>query len=216
MQGGKENLRSPEIPQELDALIVLGNNIGMGWAPNDIKAQRFHLSPRSRINVLATGILFKAGISDRIIFSSGKTAGKDTPSEAEAMKRHLLRIFPSIPEQVITLEEDSLNTYTNAQEVRRIMEQQGLKEVGLVSTGSHLKRAAYLFKQAGISFDPHNILASEEILRERRPGYVERYLKSDSVSKESAKEKRVYFVQRLPLGSQLLDFITRFTRNPNK
>jgi len=211
-----EQLRSPEIPQELDALIVLGHNIGIGWAPNDIKNQRFHLSHHSRINVLATGILFKAGVSDKIIFSSGKTAGKDAPSEAEAMKRHLLRIFPSIPEHAITLEENSLNTYTNAQEVKKIMDQEGLKEVGLVSVGSHLKRAAYLFKQAGISLDIHNILAAEEILRERRPRYVEGYLKSDSVSKEGAKEKKVLLVQRFPLGSQLLNFITRFTRNPNK
>ncbi len=211
-----EQLRSPEIPQKLDALIVLGKNIGVDWTPDNIREQKFHLSPHSRINVLAAGILFKAGVSNRIIFSTGKTAGKDTPSEAEAMKRHLLRIFPSIPENAITLEENSLNTYTNAAQVKRIMEQQELEEIGLVSVGFHLKRAAYLFKQAGISLDPRNILAAEEILRQRRPGYVERYLKSDLVAKENEKEKKAYFIQRLPFASQVLNFVTRFTRNPNK
>jgi len=211
-----EQLRSPKIPQKLDALIVLGMNIGLDWTPDDIRKQKFHLSPRSRTNVLASGILFKAGVSDRIIFSGGRTAGKNTPSEAEAMKKHLLRIFPSIPENAIILEENSLSTSTNAEEVKRIMEQQGLKEVGLVSAGFHLKRAKYLFKQAGISLDPHNVLAAEEILRQRRPGYVEGYLESDLIGKDNTKEKIAYLIQRLPLASQLLNFVTRFTRNPNR
>ncbi|HZQ29845.1 MAG TPA: hypothetical protein VFA93_02085 [Patescibacteria group bacterium] len=87
----------PELESKLDAIVVLGKNIGVDWTKDTIRKQRFHLSPHARISVDAAGLLYKAGFAERIIFSTGKTADSDIPSEAALMKLHLQRIFKTIP-----------------------------------------------------------------------------------------------------------------------
>ena len=69
-----------------DALVVLGKNIGIGWTREKIRKTPNSLSDRSILSVYAAGFLYKTGNFNRIIFSGGKTAGEDFPSEAAAMK----------------------------------------------------------------------------------------------------------------------------------
>lgn len=102
-----------------DALIVLGKNIGVGWNREKIRKTPHFLSDRSELSVFATGFLFDTGNFKQIIFSGGKTAGADYPSEAKAMKDFLLKEFPEIPEEKIILEENSFDTIENAIEVKK-------------------------------------------------------------------------------------------------
>ena len=199
---------------KFDALIVLGKNIGLDWDRTRIGEQRFHLSTHSRVNVLAAGILYMAGVSDHIIFSSGKTAGSLLPSEAEAMKDRLLSIFPDIPEAAVILDDISLNTFTNAKEVQRIMREREFRTAALVSVGFHLERAQYLFKKAGLPV--RDLIPSEWILHTRRSRYAEGYIASDLYRRELERERKLLRYQKLPFGPQLFSLMTRFTRNPNK
>ena len=199
-----------EVPrQKLDALIVLGRNFLPGFKRKEIEAQRHHLSPDSRINVLAAGLLYKAGFADKIIFSTGHTAGEDLPSEAQAMKSHLLRIFPSIPEEAIILEEISLDTQENAKEVKKIIDKYKFENVGLLTVRSHLKRAIRLFEKAGLTASP---FASEETLKDKRAKFINNYMSSDLGKKIAKQERIVALVQPLPLGAQFLRMVVKLTR----
>lgn len=204
-------LVSPELSAgSYDAIVVLGKNIGVDWTKNTIRAQRFHLSPHARINVDTAGLLYEAGVTRKIIFSTGKTADPDILSEAELMKKHLKRIFPKIPDEDIILEDISWDTNTNAKAVKEKMKTYGLERVALLTVGFHLPRALYLFERAGII--PARVYCSEEELAKKFPRFIENYVHSDLYKREVVKEKQVFStIKKVP--PELITLATWFTRN---
>lgn len=204
---------SAETPEHFDAIVVLGKNIGVDYPRARIRQTKGYLSPHSKLNVLAAGDLYAAGTTDRIIFSSGHTSGKNYPSEADAMKRFLLERFPEIPEEAIILEENSLDTWENAKEVKKVIKQNRFESVGLLTVEFHLERAAFLFASERIYAIP---LSTDRVINDRKPKFAENYAKTRLVVREREKEKRALMVQMLPLGRQAVSIITHITRNPNK
>lgn len=60
----------------------------------------------------------------------------------------------------IVLEKWSRSTYENALEVRKIMEERGLKSMVLITSGYHIKRAHYTFSKVmppGFNIEPYSI-----------------------------------------------------------
>lgn len=211
-----EPKKEEEKVERLDAIIVLGKNIGEEWDAKKIRERKYQLSPHSRLSVLAAGLLYKAGYTDRLIFSTGYTAGKGltesgqpTLSEAQAMKNRLLRIFPDIPEDAIELEQESLDTLGNAQKVKEILKKHNYTNVGLLTVGFHIPRAKMLFGKEGIEA---KTFASENVLKDRRSRFLENYLESELVQKEIKKEKTAKLIQSMPLGPQLLRMVVKLTR----
>jgi len=209
--------REVELPR-VDALIVLGRNFQPGFNRRTLAEQRFHLSPGSRINVLAAGLIYKAGLTDKLIISTGHTAGSNVPSEAKAMKDHLQRIFKDIPDEAIVLEETSVDTEGNVNEVKKIVDQNPeLRTFGLLTDESHLERAEPLFEKSGVSVLPFNALV---ILGEKRPRLIENYIKSEVYQKTEKQDKRAQQIQSLPIVSPitswLLHKVALRRRNPDK
>lgn len=123
------------------------------------KAKKFHLklSRDSRITALATGMLWEHFAELQpdnppiLIFSTGKTAGKDWPSEAQAMVDYMMVRFGKNPEiakklrRCIVLEDNSYDTPGNVTESKRILEGKDLSpELQEKLTGRRLTNLAYL------------------------------------------------------------------------
>ena len=178
-----------EVPDHFDALVVLGKN----WReyPPDEKPEGFdlQLSIESKMSSLAAGEMFKQGLVDKLIFSGGKTAGAEYPSEGEAMIEYLKEKYPDIPEGSIIAENASIDTSENAEQVAEILAKDPtLQKIALMTVGFHLQRAEKLFKEFGIETTP---FPSEEELKKRSPHYerfVDAYLKSGHVKTEEIKE----------------------------
>jgi uncharacterized SAM-binding protein YcdF (DUF218 family) len=100
-----------------------------------------------------------------ILFSTGKTAGEDTPSESSAMRDYLHRLFPGIPAEAVFLEEDSIDTAGNAEKVAEWLQGKKYGRKALVSVGYHADNAATLFENYGVPIE--KTYASEEVVRER-------------------------------------------------
>jgi uncharacterized SAM-binding protein YcdF (DUF218 family) len=116
-----EAIHNPETPLPSPALlIVLGKNIGVDSSPEDIRRDNYHLSRESRLNALAAGNLYRPGM--KILFSTG---GEGVPAESSAMRDYLLSRFPDIPEEAIDLEDRSIDTAGNAEEVSKILRNEG-------------------------------------------------------------------------------------------
>jgi len=165
MSGLEQRAKSLGVDRiKLDALIVLGHNLGVGWKGEDIRRVSDHLSTHSKINILAAGILFKNGVADKIILSSGHTAGKEIESEAQAMKNFLKARFPEIPDESIILEEKSVDTAGNAEESIKVVNKEKFLDVGLISTKDHLKNASILFRNYGLEIKKENRFVAEEIV----------------------------------------------------
>lgn len=206
---------------KLDALIVLGHNIGAGWKGERIRRVPDHLSGHSKLNALAAGILFKEGLAKNIIFSSGHTAGNETPSEAEAMRDFLITRFPEIPSSAIILEDKSIDTAGNAEESIRILNKQNYSSVGLMSTNDHLRNSIILFARYGLRVKKENSFASEEVIAgemaknpSRNPKlFIEGYRKSSQVKKDRQKEIiRSILLHTIDGKGMLLRQITKKTR----
>lgn len=88
--------------------------------------------------------LYKAGWSDRIIFS-GAAQDKTGPSNAEAMRRQALNA--GVPEDAITAEGNSATTRQNAEQTQELFKQDNIHTVILVTSAYHQRRASLEFNK---------------------------------------------------------------------
>jgi len=169
-QGGRINKKETEPSKEgllekFDALVVLGRI----WRPSKdtAKERGIHVSLEGKMRTLAAGEMWRAGLTDKIIFSGGKTGGKEWPSEAESMAEYLKKKFPEIPEEAIIMEKESFDTPENAEKVKRILETYGINKIALETSGFHLKRSVKLFEDQGLNVTG---FPAEELLEKRISG----------------------------------------------
>ena len=73
-----------------------------------------------------------------------------------------------IPSEVIVQEPDSLNTYQNAVNVKKILESRGIGKVLLVTSAMHMPRSIQIFQRQGINAiaAPTDFLVSQGELQE--------------------------------------------------
>ncbi|MDB9356907.1 YdcF family protein, partial [Nodularia spumigena CS-587/03] len=73
-----------------------------------------------------------------------------------------------IPSEVIVQEPDSLNTYQNAVNVKKILESRGIGQVLLVTSAMHMPRSIKIFQRQGINAiaAPTDFLVSQGELQE--------------------------------------------------
>ncbi len=179
---------------EYDGLVVLGKNIGISWTRNRIRKTKHFLSDRAQFSVIAGGVLFNSSNFSHIIFSGGKTAGIDFPSEAKAMSDFLILNFPDFPKEKIILEDISKDTVQNAQEVKKIADKLNLKHLMVMTTPEHFARSKMLFKKEGMDV---TMISSSEVLKKQAPDLYKKY-KYKTNPLEILAEKSVYFIQLIP------------------
>ena len=87
--------------------------------------------------------LYKQGYAPKIIFSGG--ALDDGPSNAIAMRQQAIEA--GLSDDNILLDEDAQNTYENAVNSKRLMDDIGAKKVILVTSPYHQRRVGQTFKK---------------------------------------------------------------------
>src|ERR1035437_5834978 len=157
---------------EFGAVIALGKN----WRLPITGGPRIDLSLESKMTALAAGQMYKDGKVGKIIFSTGKTAGKDSngndyPTEAAEMNRFMRIFFPldEIPVEDVIVEAESFDTAGNAQEVKQILQKENIKNPALLTVGFHLPRSKKLFANYGVGI--RKAFSSEDVLKGRNPHY---------------------------------------------
>ncbi|MEN8217949.1 MAG: YdcF family protein [Pseudomonadota bacterium] len=131
-----------------DAVVVLGGGVATAEPPR-LAPDLDNASDR----VLHAARLYRAEKAPVVIVSGGVIAWQGaTMPEAIAMKTILQEW--GVPATALIMETNSLNTYQNAVETKRILEKQGLNRVLLVTSASHMPRALATFRSAGINAIP--------------------------------------------------------------
>lgn len=128
---------SADLTQHADAIIVLGSAVYPGERPSP------SLTARTRQAIT----LYRAGYAPHLIFSGG--LGYNPPSEAEAMRR--LALNAGVPEDVITLEDQSHSTEANLANSQAIMSARGWRTALVVSAPYHLLRAELVAHDLGMN-----------------------------------------------------------------
>jgi len=104
--------------------------------------------------------LYDEGYAPIIIFS-GAASDPDSVSNAAAMKN--IAIKAGVPASAILVEEDSVDTYENAQNTARIIKNQNISSIILVTSPYHQRRASIEFQRAlGKDFTIINHSTSDE------------------------------------------------------
>lgn len=145
-----------------DAIVVLGGAI------------RSQFPPRPWIDVTEAGDrpihgaqLYRQGKAPWVILSGGRIEwqGGGPPESGDMAK--LVELL-GVPADAILQDPTSLNTYENAVNVKKILDQRGLKRILLVTSATHMPRSIQIFKKLGIDAipAPTDFLISEQEMRE--------------------------------------------------
>jgi tetratricopeptide (TPR) repeat protein len=140
---GKLNTEVPDhLPQKGHAIVILG------YALADDGSMRQPLIERLKVGLAVA----KQYPNSKIIVTGG--VPKQGITEAEAMSNWL--ISQGIDKERIILENKSTDTVENALFTTAILEKEGIKDVTLVTSASHMRRALTVFKEASDFYDKMN------------------------------------------------------------
>lgn len=147
--GSLENdfeILAPEAHPEADAIVVLS---GFTDPP---AGSRVSVHVEEGFDRLLHGLrLLRAGKAPVILLSGGRMGGGPM-SEAEQMKR--LALEYGAPEETVLLESASRTTRENAAACAELLRGIGAGRVLLVTSASHMRRAAAAFTREGVSVVP--------------------------------------------------------------
>lgn len=143
-----QNIPTGDLPTA-DAIVILGG------ATNAPEAPRTWIDLREEGDrVLYGGQLFRAGKAPKLILSGGRVDwwGNNMGPESEDMAQILK--FLGVPDAVLIQEPTSLNTRQNAVNVKKILDEQKIRRILLVTSAMHMPRSLAIFRKLGIDTIP--------------------------------------------------------------
>ncbi|MBW4562660.1 MAG: YdcF family protein [Mojavia pulchra JT2-VF2] len=156
-----QNIPSAQIPNA-EAIVVLGGATKSNFWPRPT----VDLSEQGD-RVIYAAQLYRQQKAPIIILSGGRIdwRGGGSPESAD-MAAVLTSI--GIPPEAIVEEPNSLNTYENAVNVRKILQSQNIRQVLLVTSAMHMPRSLKIFQRQGIEAipAPTDFLVSQGELQE--------------------------------------------------
>ena len=155
-----QNIPSSQIPKA-EAIVVLGGGTKSATWPRPT----VDLGEAGDRIIYAAQLYFqkKAPI---IILSAGRIDWRGSGSPESADMATILTSI-GVPSEVIIQEPDSLNTYQNAVNVRKILAERQIKKVLLITSAMHNPRALKIFQRQGIDVipTPTDFLVSQDDLQ---------------------------------------------------
>jgi len=150
-----------ELPKA-DAIVLLGGSLRPAAAPR----QTVEVSEQGD-RALYAAYLYRQQKAPVIIASGGRVAWRGSgPPEASDTVQFLKEI--GVPSLAIIQEPDSLNTYENAVNVKKILEERRLKRILLVTSALHMPRSLRIFRHQDIDVipAPTDFLVTQDFLQE--------------------------------------------------
>jgi len=131
-------------PPVADAIVVLGGMLGASPAPG----QAFDIGAQGD-RALYAAQLYQSGKAPLLVVTGGTLPFFGGKPESRGVAMLLRRL--GVPARAIVQDPDSYNTYQNAVNTRRILEERGIERVLLVTSASHMPRAIAVFRKQGIA-----------------------------------------------------------------
>ena len=141
------HLPTAELPQA-QAIVVLGGGI----LPADAPRPWVEMTDAGD-RVLYGARLYLAGKAPLLILSGGRIDWRDGgPSESADMAE--IAKLMGVSADAIVQDPTSLNTYQNAVNVKKILQERGLNQIILVTSALHMPRSLLIFQKQGIEAIP--------------------------------------------------------------
>ncbi|MGV6827417.1 MAG: YdcF family protein, partial [bacterium] len=121
--------------------------------------QDYPRTPSSKLESVEAIVMLGGGVERLIhtarLYNQGKapvvyaSGGGARLSEPEALTLMNLLIAMGLPEEVIVRESSSRNTYENAKNTSRLLAENNIQRILLVTSAFHMRRATAVFEQFG-------------------------------------------------------------------
>ncbi len=133
----------PDQMPNSDVIVVLGGGTNPAQYPR----------PTVEVNgagdrIIYAATLYHQGTAERLLLSGGRidwSKSYTTPAEEMATILEML----GVPREAMWLETESRNTYENAVNCRKILEEHEINRIILVTSALHMPRSVQLFEQQG-------------------------------------------------------------------
>ncbi|MFN7130909.1 MAG: YdcF family protein [Myxococcales bacterium] len=133
----------PVRPGSADAIVVLGGDGMRGREPGPNSAERTAAGAR----------LYHAGVAPLLLVTGGGPGESGTPRAlAHGMARYAQSL--GVPVDAILVEDAAFDTYQNATLSLPLLQARGVKRIALVTSPTHLRRAAAVFRAQGLEVLP--------------------------------------------------------------
>lgn len=166
----------PSVMPNAGAIVVLGGGISSATYPRPMPEVS-----EAGDRVLYGAKLYRDGKAPIVIPSGGRIdwLGGGIPESTDMAT--LLEMM-GVPDSAIIEEPKSLNTYENAVNVQKILDQKGIKEVLLVTSAFHMPRARLVFEKLGMKVipAPTDFSVTEEKINDFTLGTILVYLLPDA------------------------------------
>jgi len=148
---------SNDIPPDVGAIVVLAGSVRTA---DRVRAQP-ELGPNTLYRCLHAASLHRTSPDIPILVSGGVVEGEGSPAAATVMCEFLLT--QGVKETLIILEKSSQNTYENAVESCKLLQERNVRRIVLVTDASHMLRASSCFRKQGMEVAPSpcNHIANE-------------------------------------------------------
>jgi uncharacterized SAM-binding protein YcdF (DUF218 family) len=127
-----------------DVIILLGGSLNAGKPYPDLNEAGDRILHATR--------LYKAGLAPKILISGGNVFANGRPPEAQDVADMLVDL--GIARSALLIDSASRNTFENARESAKILQQQGFRTALLITSSFHMPRAFAVFRKAGIDVRP--------------------------------------------------------------
>lgn len=197
-----QSLEWQNIPNGLpkaEAIVLLGGSTRSATYPR----------PMVEINEQGDRVLYAAKLyleekAPIIIATGGRIRWLSNEQPESADMAQLLKLI-GVPEDAIIQESASLNTYENAVNVRKILDEKGIKKILLVTSALHMPRSLAIFQHLGIDTiaaptDFSLTYSDLESLNQSLPAIILNSLPNASYLEQTTKALKEYigiFVYRL-------------------
>ena len=142
-------LTPKSIKQDADAIVVASAGVLETGAPTDASTRRAHAAALLYLEKKAPLVIVTGGITDPYLPPSSI---KGIPIILQGM---------GVKNEHIIIENRSSDTFQNGIETKKILEQQGLQSILLVSHDYHLFRLTSVFQKLGITVYPYSANSRE-------------------------------------------------------
>ncbi|MEH2398852.1 YdcF family protein [Nostoc sp.] len=163
-----QNLPPAQMPVA-EAIVVLGGATKSAFFPRPTVdlSESGDAYGGLRLRLIYAAQLYRQKKAPTIILSGGRIDWRGSGSPESADMATILTSI-GIPSEAIVQEPESLNTYQNAVNVRKILESRGIHQVLLVTSAMHMPRSLQIFQRQGINAipAPTDFLVSEGELQE--------------------------------------------------
>ena len=136
-----------EIPPA-EVIVLLGG----GTAPVEYPRQIVEVNSGGD-RVIYAAWLYHQGKAPHILVSGGMLDWSERGSSPAVEMAVLLKML-GVPDQAMWLEAESRNTYENAVNSARILQEKGIQRILLVTSAAHMPRAVRLFEAQGLEVVP--------------------------------------------------------------